>query len=159
LAVARVLGAKGLGGSLRIELLTDWPERLTVGAELFVENETGPRRIVETELGGRLPVLRLEGIDGRDAAKALIGRYLETPSRSLPQGSYYWHQLVGLKATDPAGTPLGTVEEVFRAGENEVYRIVGPGGEILVPALRDVVRQIDLESGEMVVDYQAEEVG
>jgi len=153
-----VLGAKGLGGSLRIELLTDWPERLAVGAELYVENEEAPRRIVETELGGRLPVLRLDGIDGRAAAQALIGRYLEAPSRSLPQGSYYWHQLVGLNVTDPAGTPLGSVEEVFRAGENEVYRIVGPDGELLVPALRDVVRRIDLETGEMVVDYQSDEV-
>jgi 16S rRNA processing protein RimM len=154
-----VLGAKGLGGSVRVELLTDWPERLTVGAELFVENEDAPRRIVETELGGRLRVLRLEGIDGRDAAHALIGRYLEAPPRLLPSGSYYWHQLVGLKVSDPAGTRIGTVEEVFRVGENEVYRIVGPDGEILVPALRDVVRQIDLEAGEMVVDYQAEDVG
>ena len=153
-----MLGAKGLGGSLRIELLTDWPERLAVGAELYVENEEAPRRIVETELGGRLPVLRLDGIDGRAAAQALIGRYLEAPSRSLPQGSYYWHQLVGLNVTDPAGTPLGSVEEVFRAGENEVYRIVGPDGELLVPALRDVVRRIDLETGEMVVDYQSDEV-
>jgi 16S rRNA processing protein RimM len=153
-----VLGAKGLAGALRIELLTDWPERLAPGAEVFVEDEEDPRRVVETELGGRLPVLRLDGIDGRGAAEALIGRYLEVPSRSLPAGSYYWHQLVGLRVSDPAGAPLGTVEEVFRAGENEVYRIVGPDGEMLVPALRDVVRRIDLEAGEMVVDYQSEEV-
>jgi 16S rRNA processing protein RimM len=154
-----VLGAKGLGGALRIELLTDWPERLTVGAELFVEDNEVPHRIVETELGGRVPVLRLEGVDGREAAEALIGRYLEAPSRSLPEGSYYWHELVGLKVKDPSGASLGTLEEVFRAGENEVYRILGPDGELLVPALHDVVRRIDLEAGEMVVDYRAEEVG
>jgi len=158
LAVARVLGAKGLGGALRIELLTDWPERLTPGSELLLEGEDSPRRVVDTELGGRVPVLRLEGIDERDAAQALVGRYLEAPTRSLPDGSYYWHQLIGLKVTDPTGAALGTVEEVFRAGENEVYRIVGPGGEVLVPALREVVRRIDLEAGEMVVDYQPEEV-
>jgi ribosomal 30S subunit maturation factor RimM len=50
------------------------------------------------------------------------------------------------------------VVEVFRAGENEVYRIEGPSGELLVPALRDVVRSIDLASGRIVVRYEAEEV-
>jgi 16S rRNA processing protein RimM len=153
-----VVGAKGLGGAMRVELLTDWPERLTAGAELWVEAEAAPRRVVATELGGRVPVLRLDGIDRRDAAEGLIGRYLEVPARSLPAGSYYWHQLVGLTVTDPAGGLLGTLEEVFRVGENEVYRVVGPAGEVLVPALRDVVQRIDLHAGLMVVDYTPEEV-
>jgi 16S rRNA processing protein RimM len=153
-----VVGAKGLGGAMRVELLTDWPERLSAGAELWVEAEEAPRQVVATELGGRVPVLRLDGIDGRDAAEALVGRYLEVPARSLPPGSYYWHQLVGLNVTDPVGGQLGTLEEVFRAGENEVYRVVGPAGEVLVPALRDVVRRIDLAAGVMVVDYAPEEV-
>jgi 16S rRNA processing protein RimM len=48
--------------------------------------------------------------------------------------------------------------EVFRAGENEVYRIEGPDGELLIPALREVVRSIDLSAGRMVVRYDAEEV-
>jgi len=153
-----VVGAKGLGGAMRVELLTDWPERLSAGAELWVEAEEAPRRVVATELGGRVPVLRLDGIDGRDAAEALVGRYLEVPARSLPPGSYYWHQLVGLTVNDPAGSQLGTLEEVFRVGENEVYRVVGPAGEVLVPALRDVVRRIDLDEGVIVVDYAPEEV-
>jgi 16S rRNA processing protein RimM len=153
-----VVGAKGLDGALRVELLTDWPERLTAGAELWVEAEAAPRRVIATEFGGRAPVLRLDGIDGREAAEALVGRYLEVPARSLPTGSYYWHQLVGLTVTDPAGGELGTLDEVFRVGENEVYRVVGRAGEVLVPALRDVVQRIDLEAGLMVVDYAPEEV-
>jgi 16S rRNA processing protein RimM len=158
LAVARVLGAKGLGGAMRVELLTDWPERLSAGAGLWVEAEVAPRQVLATELGGRVPVLRLHGIDTREAAEALVGRYLEVEARALPPGSYYWHQLEGLTVTDPAGGELGTLEEVFRAGENEVYRVVGPAGELLVPAIRDVVRRIDLEAGVMVVDYSPEEV-
>jgi 16S rRNA processing protein RimM len=57
-----------------------------------------------------------------------------------------------------AGAHLGHVVEIFRAGENEVYRIEGPDGELLVPALRDVVRSIDLEAQQMVIRYEAEEV-
>lgn len=158
LAVARVLGAKGLAGSLRIEALTDHPERLAAGESVWIEDEAEERTILEAGFGGRVPFLRLEGISGREAAERLAGRYLEAPANPLPPDTYYWHQLIGLAAVDEAGLELGHVVEIFRAGENEVYRIEGPGGELLVPALRDVVRSIDLAAGRMVVRYEAEEV-
>ena len=77
----------------------------------------------------------------------------------LPEGSYYWHQLEGLVVTDPAGTRLGTLTSVFRVGENEVYCVESEAGqELLIPALRDVVREIDLDGRRMVVDYELEDV-
>ena len=158
LAVARVLGAKGLAGALRIEPLTDHPERLSAGEALWIEGEGEPRRILEAAWGGRVPVLRLDGIADRPAAERLAGRYLEGLPTPLAPDSYYWHQLIGLSVADEAGVELGQVVEVFRAGENEVYRIEGPGGELLVPALRNVVQSIDLEAGNMVVHYETEEV-
>ena len=158
LAVARVLGAKGLAGAVRIESLTDHPERLAAGETLWLENEAEPRRILESAWGGRVPVLQLEGVSDRSTAERLAGRYLEAPPTPLAPDAYYWHQLIGLAVTDEAGAELGAVVEVFRAGENEVYRIQGPAGELLVPALREVVRLIDLDAGRMVVRYEAEEV-
>jgi 16S rRNA processing protein RimM len=158
LAVARVLGAKGLAGSLRIEALTDHPERLAAGESVWIEDEAEERTILEAGFGGRVPILRLEGISDREAAERVVGRYLEAPASILPPDTYYWHQLIGLAAVDEAGLELGHVVEVFRAGENEVYRIEGPAGELLVPALRDVVRSIDLAAGRILVRYVAEEV-
>jgi 16S rRNA processing protein RimM len=156
--VARVLGAKGLAGSVRIEALTDHPERLVEGESIWIEDEATPRAILEAGWGGRVPFIRLEGISDRGAAERLVGRYLEAPANPLPPDTYYWHQLIGLTAVDEAGSELGQVVEVFRAGENEVYRIEGPNGELLIPALREVVRSIDLAAGRMVVRYEAEEV-
>lgn len=153
-----MLRAKGLAGALRIEPLTDHPERLATGEMLWIEEEADARRIVDAEWGGRWPVLRLEGIGDRSAAERLVGRYLEAPASPLGPDAYYWHQLVGLSVVDGAGAAIGTVVEVFRAGESEVYRIEGPAGELLVPALREVVREIDLQAGRMVVQYDAEEV-
>lgn len=153
-----MLGAKGLAGSVRIEALTDRPERLAAGESVWLEDEADPRAILEAAWGGRVPVLRLEGISNREAAERLAGRYLEAPAEALPADTYYWHQLIGLAAVDEAGSELGEVVEVFRAGENEVYRIEGPGGELLIPALRDVVRSIDLAARRMVVRYESEEV-
>jgi 16S rRNA processing protein RimM len=140
-------------------VLTDRPERLRIGSHLFVEGEEAPRRIEGAELGGRVPVIRLAGIENRDQADAMLGRYLEVVAKPLPAGSYYWHQIVGLRVADEAGTKLGTVVEVFRAGENEVYRVEAEGQpDLLLPALREVVRSIDLEAGTMTVRYESEEV-
>ncbi len=144
---------------MRLEVLTDRDDRLTVGATLFVEGEQAPRRIREVELGGRVPVVRLEGVERREDAEALSGRYLEVEGEPLPAGHYYWHQLIGLRVTDEAGRELGRLVEIFRAGENEVYRVEADGRpELLLPALRDVVREIDLEDGTMTVRYEPEEV-
>jgi len=138
-------------------VLTDWPERLAAGAELFLEGEDRARRVRDAEPGGRVPVLHLEGIDSREAAQGLSGRYLEAVAGVLPDGSFYWHQLEGLAVIDESGAALGTLVEVFRAGGGEVYRVVGPDRERLIPALRRVVREVDLAAGSMTVRLDEEE--
>lgn len=159
LVVARVAGAKGLAGGLRLEVLTDWPEHLDVGSTLYIEGEAMARRVVSAEWGGRTPVIRLEGIDDRSAAEAAAGVYLESDAAPLPDGAYYWHQLEGLRVRREDGLLLGRVTEVFRAGEAEVYRVLDDAGsEVLIPAVRDVVQSIDLDEGEIIVRYAPEEV-
>lgn len=81
----------------------------------------------------------------------MVGRYVEMPPHELPEGAYYWDDLVGLEVRDPRGAVVGELVEIFRAGENEVYRIVGPAGERLVPALKTVVLGIDLAGGRITV--------
>lgn len=156
--MARILGARGLAGALRIEVLTDWPDRFAPGASVWLEGEDEPRQIAAVDWGGRVPSLRLVGVDTREAAEALGGRFLEAPPRPLAEGEYFWHQLVGLRVETVTGGRLGTLAEVFRAGGAEVYRVEGDEGETLIPALKRVVREIDLVAGRMVVDYQPEEV-
>jgi 16S rRNA processing protein RimM len=157
--VARVLGPKGLDGGIRVELLTDWPERITAGAELWLEGAAEPMHLERVESGRRTPVLYLAGIESREAAEALVGRYLEGAPVPPNDDAYFWDDLVGLRVESPAGAHIGELVEVFRAGGNEVYRVVGQGGERLVPALRSVVQRIDTAAGVMVVaDDDAEEV-
>ena len=102
-------------------------------------------------------MLYLEGIESREAAENLAGRYLEVLPGPLPADTYYWHQLEGLAVSDEAGAELGTLVEVFRAGGNEVYRVASPGGERLVPALKRIVRSIDLAAGRMIVRLDPED--
>lgn len=159
LAVARVLGAKGMSGALKVETFSDWPERLAVGSEIWLEGEADSRRVTMMESGGRVPVIGIEGVESREQAEALTGRFLETEPQPLPEGTYYWHQLEGLSVFDEAGHLIGPLVEVFRAGENEVYRVSRPEGDLLVPALRQFVRRIDIEAGRMVINRpEVEEV-
>jgi 16S rRNA processing protein RimM len=154
-----VLGPKGLRGGIRVEVLTDWPERLAEGAEVWIDGDPEPTRITSVEAGGKSLVLYLAALDSRAAAERVTGRYLEASARELPEGTYYWDQLIGLEIVDPEGRQLGELVEVFRAGGNEVYRIVGPAGERLVPALHSVVLAVDLDAGRMTVAPEdAEEV-
>jgi 16S rRNA processing protein RimM len=144
---------------VRVELLTDWPERIAPGAELWLEGDETPMLITRIESGGRTTVLHLDRFTTREAAEALSDRYLEAPARQLPEATYYWDELVGLRVEEPDGTPLGELVEIFRAGDNEVYRIVGERGERLVPALKSAVLRIDLAGGLVVVaPDDAEEV-
>lgn len=152
------MGVRGLDGDLRVMALTDVPDRLTVGAFVLVEGESAPRRITQVGASRHGPILRLDGVTDRATAAALIGRHLSAPDApgELPAGTYWWHELEGLDVVDPDGRGLGRLDEVFRAGANEVYRVVGPESELLVPALRSVVLEIDLSQGRMTIRDPAE---
>jgi 16S rRNA processing protein RimM len=145
---------------LRVEVLTDYPDRVAPGEAVWLEGSDEAHRIASVESGGRATVVYLEGVGTREAAEALAGRYLETPARTLDAGEYYWHDLIGLRVIEPDGAEVGELVEVFRAGANEVYRVVATDGtERLVPALRRSVHDIDLERRVMTVAADdAEEV-
>ena len=140
-------------------MLTDWPERLAVGATVWLEGDADPTRITAAESGGKSLILYLASVPTREAAEDAAGRYLEAQTQDIPEGTYYWDQLVGLDVVEPGGASVGELVEVFRAGGNEVYRVVGPAGERLIPALRRVVLDVDLGAGRMTVTADdAEEV-
>jgi 16S rRNA processing protein RimM len=101
--------------------------------------------------------LRFEGIQDRDAADALRGQDLMVAREDavhLPEGEFFWDQVIGLRVEDTTGRILGSVKEILETGANHVYivRPDGPGKEILVPAIKDVVQLIDPAAGRMVID-------
>ena len=78
-------------------------------------------------------------------------------SRQATKGSYLWADLVGLRAETPAGEPIGAVREIIRAGETDVLVVSREhGGELLVPAIASVVREVDVAGGRVVVVPQEE---
>ena len=144
---------------MRVEVLTDRPEaRFAPGEVVRAEGHERPLTIasaqpVEDGPGWRL---RFEEIPDRQRAEWLRDRYLEISvdrSADLEAGAAYWHEVVGATVRDSRGATLGTVADVYRAGEAEVYVVRGgPHGEFDVPAVRDVITTFAPERGEIVVD-------
>ena len=153
-AVGLVHGLHGLRGAVRVEVLSDEPERFAVGSVLFAEGDERPLTIAWSGRAKTGLLVRFEELPVREAAEHLRGRYLEISApRTLPEGTYYWHQIDGLEVTTTEGAALGSVADVFRAGEAEVYVVRGGSlGEILVPAVSTVVVELDPQAGRLVVD-------
>jgi 16S rRNA processing protein RimM len=144
----------GLKGEVVCELLTDFPERFERTTELYLRGRRAPLAVQSSRLEGDRVVLKLAGVESRESADALRGAELSVTEDALvelPPGSYYWHQLVGLRVETEEGRLLGRLTEVLRTGANDVYVLRGEGGELLLPAIADVVLGVDLEAGLMRV--------
>ena len=154
MTIATVLRPHGVRGELKVRLETDFPERFSLLSRVYLGPEFLP---FELQSFRNLPdygLLKLEGLDDRTAADALRGMDVQIPiAEAIPLGAgeYYEYQVVGLEVYSADGERLGTVEEVLLTGSNPVYVIAGPDGEILIPGLPDVVLDVDLEGGRMVV--------
>jgi 16S rRNA processing protein RimM len=152
--VALVRGLHGLRGAVRVEVLSDVPDRFAPGTVLYLEDDDQPLTVAWAGPASPGLLLRFAELDSREAVERLRDRYLEAiPEAPLPEGSFYWHEIVGLEARTTDGEQLGTVREVFRAGAGEVYVVSGgPRGEILVPAVRAVVTELAPAQGYLVID-------
>ncbi len=158
LRIGRVLKAHGVKGAVRIELLTDFPDRFAPGREVRV---AGRRLTVarSEELEGSM-LVTFAGIDDRNAAELLAGAYCTLPlgeARALPADRYYHFQLVGLTVIDARGArELGRVAEVLTYAANDVLRVTDGDHEVLIPMIRSVVRSITPAEGTITVDLPEE---
>lgn len=157
LVVGLVRGLHGLRGSVRVEVLSDDPARFDPGSVLFVEGSTQRLTVLESHADGPGLLVRFHERPDRTSVEDLRDRYLEAPARTeaLAEGAFYWHQVIGLAAHDLAGADLGRVVDVFRAGGGEVFVVDGPRGELMVPAVSSVVRELVPAEGRLVVDTDA----
>ena len=158
LRIGRVLKAHGVKGALRVELLTDFPDRFAPGREM----EVGGRRLRvarSEELQGSV-LVTFEGISDRTAAEPLAGAYVTVPlaeARALPADHYYHFQLVGLTVFDTRqARQLGRVAEVLSYAANDVLRVTDGDREVLIPMIRSVVRSIAPAEGMITVDLPEE---
>ena len=158
LRIGRLLKAHGVKGALRVELLTDFPDRFAPGREVLV---AGRRlRVARSEEQDGSMVVTFEGINDRNAAEPLAGAYVTVPlseARALPADQYYHFQLVGLTVFDTRrARTLGRVAEVLIYPANDVLRVTDGEQEVLIPMVRGVVRSIAPAEGRIMVELPEE---
>lgn len=153
--LARLGGPHGLKGAQKAEWFADSLDVIQAGqlVQLFGPGK-GPQAVKIAEVAGHIgaPLLRLEGVDSPEAARAYFGHEIRALREQLPlpqDGSYYIHDLTGLRVLDERLGELGTVEGVVpTAGANDCLEIRPPQGQTwLAPFVQEMLVKVDLKAG------------
>jgi 16S rRNA processing protein RimM len=155
--IGKVVALFGIRGELKVLLLTDIPDRFAgLGAVYAGPDHT--RRLIQSvrPYKGEMIVLKLEGIDDVNTAESLRDQNLAIPVSELaqlPPDSYYQHDILGLMVITLDGQKLGSIVDIIVTGSNDVYVIKVPdGSQVLIPAIKDVIKQVDLIRRTMYID-------
>jgi len=153
IVVGQVIAPWGLRGEMKVEAMTDFPDRFSPQEVVHIDGL--PMTIERSRWHKGRVILKLAIIDSVEAAEKLRGRFLEVPEsklRPLPEDQYYRFQLVGLDVLTPEGELLGQIAQILPTGSNDVYVVPTKDGELLVPAIDDVVKSVDLRKGCIVIE-------
>ncbi len=150
--IGKVGAARGLDGTLKIIPLTDFErrfdalEKISVGGKIF--------RVEEIKhIGGQL-FIKFAGVDNRESARALTNKFLTVDRKDaapLNDGEFYTFDIIGCEVFD-GDKKLGTVTNVLKTGSNDIFEV---DGNILIPALKAVVKSIDISAKKISVNSNA----
>jgi len=117
-----------------------------------------PIKVLSCREQGQGIVAQFEGVNDRDQALAMSGQIIlvkQSDLPALPEGEYYWQQLIGLKVKNELG-PIGQILSILETGANDVLVCKNAeegGADVLIPYIDEVVLEVDLEQGSMLVDW------
>jgi len=154
LKIGKIVKTSGLKGRLKVLSYCESAETLETLENAFVGEDSGhvssfSVRVMGIKRGSFS--IDLEGVESVKAAGELIGRYIFVPSENLPDGEYYWKDIIGLDIVTEDGLELGRITAILPTGSSDVYVCSGSEGETFIPAFDDVVKKIDIEKGIIVV--------
>jgi 16S rRNA processing protein RimM len=158
LTVGRITRPHGVRGEVRVEPHTDLPERFGWLHRVYIgDGDPVPMTVERARLHQGIVILKLGGCDSREDAEGLRGRWVLVPvgeAIPLQEGELFLYQLVDMDVVTVEGERLGTVEDVLQTGANDVLvvRTCGePPRQVLLPDIPDVVLDVDVEAGRIVV--------
>ena len=157
LEIGRIIRPHGLAGRMKVLSYLESQDVLNALAELFIGRRAHEATVFPlhaVQKGREFFILTLGGIEDKNAASKMVGLSVWMPSeamKELPDGEYYWHEIIGLEVVTQEGRILGKIESVFPTGSNDVYVCRGMGKEILLPAIGDVILKIDKDHRIVVV--------
>lgn len=155
--IGRVLKPWGVKGDLKIEPITDFPDRFVHLKRVYLTSPDNQEIVCEVESVkqvGTVPHIRLKGYDTPEKAARLAGWVIQIPREeavSLPEGSYYRFEIIGMDVFTESGEKLGAITDIFETGSNDVYVLNQGGKEIYLPATAEIVKEIDTTTNRMII--------
>ncbi len=153
---------KGVRGAVRITSYTARPEDVAAYGPVYARGAPVSLAVREIVKGG--VVAAIEGVEDRDAAAALAGTRLYVPRAALPEpdeDEFYYADLIGLRVELADGRAFGTVAAVHDFGAGDILEVARPGGgeAVMLPFTREVVPEVDVAGGRLVVVPPPEAAG
>jgi 16S rRNA processing protein RimM len=161
--IGQISKVRGIKGEMVVVPLTDDTKRFSLLEKVLVSKDEKITQFevekVRTELKTKklkeVVLLKLKGVESPEEAKKLVGSFLEIEKEDvikLPKGRYFIFDIIGLKVITTDEKELGTVKEVISLPANDVYVVQGEKKEYDIPALKEVVKKIDLEKKVMIIE-------
>ena len=153
ITIGQILAPWGVKGKLKVKVITDFPQRFTPSSKIYINRQ--PMTVDSAEQHKGKVIIKLSQIDTIEAAQRLRGQPVEIHRSQLyplPEGQYYHFQLIGLEVWTTQGELLGNITEILTAESNDNYVVSGAKGEILIPAIEDVVKSVDLDSRRITIE-------
>jgi 16S rRNA processing protein RimM len=157
ITIGKAVKPFGVKGEMKIEPMTDFPERFNGLHRVHLVSPAGRELAVEVKsvrYAGATPLLLFDGYNSPEAAKSLNGWFVKIPEEEvvpLPEGTYYWFELIGMEVVEENGASFGTLVDIFETGSNDVYVVKRGDKEIYIPATREVVRLVDKKGKRMTI--------
>lgn len=155
--IGKIVKSCGLRGRMKAISYLESNGTLQSLDEVYIRqerDETGPFKLKDVTVRKKIFFLEIEGVEDCESANALAGCQVLIPVsmlKKLPEGEYYWRDILGLKVVTEEGQVLGIIETIFATGCNDVYVCRGDERELLLPGIADVIRKIDIDQGMVVV--------
>ncbi|MFQ5543774.1 MAG: ribosome maturation factor RimM [Nitrospiria bacterium] len=157
-SIGKILKPFGLRGEVKVSLLSDFPERFDALQSVVLEAPGGGRReysVSAVRYGAPFMYMRFGGLDSIDDVQLLRGALVQIPEAermSLPEGSYFHDDLVGLAVYLVKGNFLGTIEDIIEATGNDLFVVKGKEKEYLIPSGPETVKEVDLKQKCLFID-------
>lgn len=157
LEVGQIVNTYGIKGFVKVVPYTDDNTRFEKLATIFIEkkNNLEEYEIKEVKYSKNMVLLSFKGIDSIEEAQKLRNCYLKIDREDaveLPEDTYFIIDLIGIQVLTEDGRNLGKIDDVFPTGSNDVYVVKNENGkQILLPAIGDVIKQVDISNKKMIV--------
>ena len=157
LEIGQIVNTFGIKGQVKVKPFTDDINRFDELKEVYVEkkHELKLFQIEKVNYSKNMVILKLKGIETPEQAETLRNSYLKInrkDAKKLPEGTYYIADLIGLDVYTDEDEFLGKVDYIYNAGSSDIYVVKDEQGkEVLLPAIKDVLKQVDLENGKIIV--------